>query len=192
MDPRRSITTDDGVHHVLKQSPTSWDRRIAADLVAEIEPYIGKLETLPELRQQLAIDGYRGLTRRIEHAVVGVTGTDAIVAMAQAMRGYAIARPGLAAASFRSLDVTSPEWQAAGAELAQTVMEVLASCGLHGAAASHAALILRCLVRGFIVNEMTTPNSSLDFHESFAVAIRTFVHGLPELQRIASSETVLG
>lgn len=190
MDAPRSITTDDGVYHVLRQSPTRWDRRIAADLIAEIEPYIGRLDTLPELRQQLAINGYRGLARRIEHAVAAATGTEAIVAMAKAMRGYAIAHPGLAAASFRSLDVMSPEWRTAGAELAETVMKVFESCGICGSAASHSALILRCLVRGFIVNEMTTPNSSLDFHESFTVAVRTFVHGLPELQRITSTQSV--
>lgn len=185
----RLVTSDDGVHHVLQQSLTSWDRHIAADLIIEIEPYLGKLETLPELRRQLAIDGYRGLAQRIEDATRGTSGNDAIVAMAHAMRGYALAHPGLAAASFRSLDVKSPEWHAAGEALASTVMAVFETSELHGKSASHAALILRCLVRGFIVNEMSTPNSGLDFHESFAFAVRMLIIGLPELQRATPPDT---
>lgn len=185
----RSITSDDGIHHVLQQSSTRWDRHIAADLITEIEPYLGKLETLPELRRQLAIDGYRGLSQRIEDAIRGKSGNDAIGAMAHAMRGYALAHPGLAAASFRSLDVKSPEWQAGGEALAATVMAAFETSGLYGKDVSHAALILRCLVRGFIVNEMSTPHSSLDFHESFAIAVRMFICGLPELQRATPHDT---
>ncbi|MCX7318444.1 MAG: TetR-like C-terminal domain-containing protein [Hyphomicrobiales bacterium] len=181
----KMLTTPDGVHHVLAaSSPSTWGRRIAADRAAEIEPYIGEVESLPELRRLLAIDGYRGLTHRIEQAVTGRSGPQAVVHMAHAMRGYALGNPGLAAASFRTLDVTSAEWKDAGASLAHTVMTVLASCGLCEAKASHAALILRSLVRGFIVNEMSTPNSALDFHESFDLAVRIFVYGLPELEKM--------
>lgn len=102
--------------------------------------------------------------------------------MAHAMRGYALAKPGLAAASFRSLDVTSSEWDIAGAALADTVMRVFGSYGLKEAQAAQAVLILRSLVRGFVINEMSTPNSSLDFHNSFAVAVRVFIHGLAALK----------
>jgi hypothetical protein len=84
------------------------------------------------------------------------------------------------------LDVTSAEWKEAGTSLAHTVITVLASCGLCEAKASHAARILRSLVRGFIVNEMSTPNSALDFHESFNLAVRMFVHALPELERMTA------
>jgi hypothetical protein len=182
----RMFSTPDGVHHVLAGSSSTWGRRIAADLAAEIEPYIGQVESLPDLRRLLAIDGYRGLAHRIDQAVTGRSGPQAVVNMAHAMRGYALGNPGLAAASFRSLDVTSAEWKDAGAALAHTVIKVFASCGLCDAKASHAALILRSLVRGFIVNEMSTPNSALDFHESFDLAVRMFVHGLPELERMTA------
>ncbi|MGM4906939.1 WHG domain-containing protein [Tardiphaga sp. 866_E4_N2_3] len=65
--------------------------------------------------------------------------------MAHAMRGFALANPGLAAASFRSLDVTTSEWEVSGKALARTVVEVFTSCGIHGDKAISGALILRSL-----------------------------------------------
>ena len=83
------------VHQVLRPTlEIQWDRRIAADLVTEMEPHLGKVGTLPELRSLLAVNGYRGLRHRIEFAVRNLTGTAALRAMAHAMRGYALANPG--------------------------------------------------------------------------------------------------
>ncbi|WP_244628422.1 TetR-like C-terminal domain-containing protein [Tardiphaga robiniae] len=81
---------------------------------------LGKVGSLPELRTALAIKGgYLGLQSRIESSVNQLSGTAALRAMAHAMRGFALANPGLAAASFRSLDVTSPEWDVSGQALAR-------------------------------------------------------------------------
>lgn len=37
------------VEHVLKAAPTRWDRQIAVDLVAEMETYLGQVDTIPEI-----------------------------------------------------------------------------------------------------------------------------------------------
>ena len=179
------------VHHVLRpRLDPGWDRRIAVDLVSEMEQHLGKVKTLPELRSLLSINGYRGLRNRIENATRKATGIVALRAMAHAMRGYALANPGLAAASFRSLDVNSPEWEAAGKDLAETVLGVFASCAIHGEQALSGALILRSMVRGFVVNEMSTPGRSLDFQKSFSVAVEMIISGLRELSLDGARDTV--
>ncbi len=170
------------VEQVLRPLASRWDKHIASDLISEMEPYLGKVDSLPELRTALTIKGYLGLQSRIEMSVSRLSGTAALRAMAHAMRGFALSNPGLAAASFRSLDVTSPEWEISGQALAGTVLAVFASCGIHDDEAITGVLIVRSLVRGFVVNEMSSPNHSLDFQRSFSVAVEMFIAGLGELR----------
>ena len=99
------------VQELLNQS-TRWDQLIAADLSAEIRALLAeKVDTIPEMRQFLAIKGYRELHQRLEAAVAGKAGEEALRATAFAMRAYAHDRPGLSAATFRNPIVDSPEWR---------------------------------------------------------------------------------
>ena len=60
------------VDEILSGPACSWDRRIAADLIAEMETHLAeKITTLPEMRRILAVKGYQGLRRRIEGEVEG-------------------------------------------------------------------------------------------------------------------------
>ena len=167
------------VDEILSGPACSWDRRIAADLIAEMETHLAeKITTLPEMRRILAVKGYQGLRRRIEGEVKGKSGADALRAMALGMRSYALERPGLSAATFRNPIIDSPEWRA-GSELAQTVFGVFAQIGLEGEQAQHALRMLRSLVRGFVLNEMALSFSdSLDYERSFELAIEVFIQGL--------------
>jgi hypothetical protein len=115
---------------------SSWDKRIATDLIAEIEVHIGdRISTLPEMRRILAVKGYQGLRRRIKNDIEGKSGLDALRTMAMAMRSFALERPGLTAATFRSAVTDCPEWREALTELSQTVCCVFADIGLEGEAA---------------------------------------------------------
>lgn len=174
------------VEHVLKASPTRWDRQVAVDLIAEMETYLGQVDTIPEMRRVLAVAGYNGLRQHIENAVRGKSGPDALRAMAFAMRSYALGSPGLAAASFRSANQDSPEWQEARKGLAQTMFSVFAEVGIEGERARHAVRILRSLVRGFILNEMASSNSEPhEYQHSYVLAVNMFIHGLPALDETA-------
>ena len=168
------------VDEILSGPACSWDRRIAADLIAEMETHLAeKITTLPEMRRILAVKGYQGLRRRIEGEVEGKSGADALRAMALGMRSYALERPGLSAATFRNPVIDSPEWREAGSELAQTVFGVFAQIGLEGEQAQHALRMLRSLVRGFVLNEMALSFSdSLDYERSYELAIEVFIQGL--------------
>ena len=93
---------------------TSWDRKLAKDLAEEIESCTGdKLGTVFEMRRFLALKGYRELLQLLREARNGKNGDDALAAVAHAMRRYALDRPALSAAAFRTAAVDCPEWREA-------------------------------------------------------------------------------
>jgi hypothetical protein len=177
---------------VLLLPTSSWDKRIATDLIAEIEVHLGdRISTLPEMRRILAVKGYQGLRRRIENDIEGKRGLDALRTMAFAMRSFALERPGLTAATFRTAVTDSPEWRAALTELSQTVFCVFADIGLEGEAAQHALRVLRSFVRGYVLNEMAASFlEPLDYQESFELGIEMFILGLPALGPRATNPAI--
>jgi hypothetical protein len=162
---------------------TSWVSKLATDLATEIETCTGeKPATLEEVRCFLAVKGFRELFRRLQEARAGRAGHEALKAVAHAMRGYALERPGLSAAAFRTPMANSQEWCEIYAQLRDFMMTIFAECGLGGAAAETALHILRSLVRGFVLHEIM--NSFLCTHsyeDSFEAAIQVFSAGLPAL-----------
>jgi hypothetical protein len=171
------------IEHILT---TSWDRRIAADLVAEIETCSGeKLTTIEEMRRFLAIKGYRELLERLKAAHDGRHGPEALKAIAEAMRLYALVRPALAAAAFRVPTSDSPEWLVVHREVQGLLLGALAESGLCGKGAVRAVQMLRSLVRGYVLHEMM--NSFLDvdsYAESYECALEVVLSGLAVLRDI--------
>ena len=170
------------VRDVLNQ-PTRWDQLIAADLSAEIGALLAeKVDTIPEMRQFLAIKGYRELHQRLKTTVNERTGEAALRAVAFEMRAYAHDRPGLSAATFRNPIVESPEWRLEGESLARFVLGVFATAGLTGSPAIHALRILRALVRGFVLHEMAYSFlEPLDYDETYSLAVEVYIRGLSAL-----------
>jgi hypothetical protein len=162
-------------------STSSWDKRIASDLIGEMELHLAdKVTTIPEMRRILAIKGYVGLRRRVESDVAGKSGPAALRTMADAMRNYALEHPGLSAATFRTATTDSSEWRQAALELSKIVLCVFAEVGLDGEPAQQALRMLRSLVRGFVLNEMAASFlEPLDYEESFKLAMDAFMLGLP-------------
>lgn len=186
---RASLGTDAHVTHVLKIPPTRWDRQIIADLVAEMGIHFAEDQwTSSEIRSELAKQGYRALQQRIEVATKGKEGADAIRAMAVAMRSFGLGSPGLAAASFRNPDRDSAEWLEAGKPLLELVVRIFAGYGFEGDRTRHAIRILRSLVRGFVLNEMSSGASdTLDYQRSFVLAIDLYIEGLSALSNVQST-----
>jgi hypothetical protein len=175
--------TDPNVIHVLRSAPSRWDRQIVADLIAEMQEHLSEnLDSIPAMRSVLAVAGYRALQNRIEHAVSGKQGINALRSMAHAMRSFALGSPGLAAASFRNPVLDSPEWKTAGNTLANVVFKVFEGVGIEGEHAQHAVRILRSLVRGFVLNEMVSAAAHpLEFQKSYNLAVEMFIAGLPAI-----------
>lgn len=170
---------------ILEQPLTGWDKRIAADLTRELEQHFSeKVATIPEMRRILAVKGYRELREAVEHAIAGQTGADAMRAMMLAMRRYALDRPGLSAATFRTPETDSPEWRAAYMELGAVVLGVFGQLGVRGEPAQHALRMLRALVRGFVLHEMASSFlEPLGHDQSYEVAIKVFIEGLSVLKK---------
>src|ERR1700760_4232342 len=104
---------------ILELPVSRWDQRIAADLTIEMERHLAeKVATIPEMRRFLAVKGFRELREAIEQGIAGREGGDAFRGMMQAMRRYALERPGMSAATFRTPETDSPEWRAAQTQIA--------------------------------------------------------------------------
>ena len=162
---------------------SSWDRKLASDLAGEIEACTGERRaTVDEMRRFLALKGYRELLTRLHAARDGKRGNEALRAVAHAMRRYALERPALSAAAFRTAVADCPEWREAHENLHALMMDVFADCGLLGQPAEDALNMLRSLVRGYVLNEMMHTLIGVDSYEdSFESSIRVFVAGLPAL-----------
>jgi hypothetical protein len=161
----------------------SWDKKLVRDLAEEIEACTGERRaTVEEMRRFLALKGYRELLQHLHAAREGKRGNEALRAVAHAMRRYALERPALSAAAFRTAAADCPEWREAHEHLHVFMMEVFADCGLLGQPAEEALQMLRSVVRGYVLNEMMHTLIGVDSYEdSFESAVRVFVAGLPAL-----------
>ena len=169
---------------ILELSIPGWDKRIAADLTAEMEHHLAeKISTIPEMRRFLAIKGYRELQQLIKRDIAGKNGADALHAAMTGMRRYALERPGMSAATFRNPETDSPEWRAAQMELARIMFAIFAQLGVRGEQAQHALRILRSFVRGFVLHEMGASFlEPLEHDQSYELGIRVFIEGLGVLR----------
>jgi hypothetical protein len=174
------LARPDTVDEILSNS---WDRKLAEDIAAEIEACTGeRSRTFAEMRRFLALKGYRQLLERLRAARAERRGESALGAVAHAMRAYAVERPALSAAAFRTATADSAEWREAHESLHSFMIDVLADCGLFGETAEDALNVLRSLVRGFVLNEtMHTLIGVASYDELFDRAIAVFIAGLPAL-----------
>jgi hypothetical protein len=171
------------VEHVLSYS-CRWDKRIATDLIAEMEIlFANKPATLPQMRRILAVKGYRGLKGRIELDIKDRKGPDALRAMANAMRNFALEHPGLSSATFRNPTSDCSDWRQASTELAQLAFQVLREVGVEDGQAEQALRILRSLVRGFVISEMAASFfvEPSEYQRTFDLGIEMFIMGVPAL-----------
>ena len=170
---------------ILESPVSGWDKRIAADLTAEMEQHLAeKVSTIPEMRRFLAVKGFRELREAIERDIAGKSGADALHALMLSMRRYALERPGLSAATFRNADVDVPEWRDAQMQLARVVLSVLAQIGIEGEQALHALRIMRSFVRGFVLHEMGASFlEPLEHDKSYELGVRVLIEGLQILRK---------
>jgi hypothetical protein len=160
-----------------------WERKLANDIVSELERYSGeKRSSIEEMRRFLAVKGYRDLLSRLEAACENKKSFEALRAAAHTMRSYALERPAMSAATFRTPTTDTAEWRAAVDSLRVFMTGIISECGLRGKAADEALRILRSLVRGFVLHEvMDSFFDPASYNESYDNAIEMFIAGLPVL-----------
>jgi hypothetical protein len=169
--------------HVAHTFSTPWERKLANDLVAEFEHYSGERgSSIEQMRRLLAVKGCRDLLRRLQAGCENKQGFEALRAAAHTMRLYALERPAMSAATFRTPTTDTSEWRAAVDDLRIFMMGILSGCGLRGDAADQALRILRSLVRGFVVHEvMDSFFDPVSYDECYDNAVEMFIAGLPML-----------
>jgi AcrR family transcriptional regulator len=108
---------------------------------------------LDGLRRDLAVLAMRELTTALSRTAVGRSGRDALHAIADAYRAYAIAHPGRYAASVRAPAPDDIEYLAAAEDALGVFFAVLAGYGLAGPDAIDAIRGLRAAMHGFVALE---------------------------------------
>jgi hypothetical protein len=140
------------VKELARLSPR-WDDMIAADLFREVQ--INIAVSGHDMRLALAIRGYREMHDILIAEAKGRPGIVALRAMALALRRYAKERPCLSAAIFRSPMIESSEWMEAASAVRQLFIKAFQKYGLDEVAAGHALRMLRSLVHGYVIGEMS-------------------------------------
>lgn len=161
---------------------TSWDRRLADEMIAELRTMSGEQARTKEMRRFLALKAYRGLLERLRTARFGKMSWEALRAVAHAMRAYALERPALSASAMRVPATDCCELNELHAQLAAHIADVLAECGIQDEAADTLLCVLRSLVRGFVLHEvMNAFLTTCPYDEVFDSAIDILVAGVSTL-----------
>jgi AcrR family transcriptional regulator len=127
--------------------------RLAAELGVRAPSLYAHLDGIPDLRSRLAARGAHELATALQAAAAGRAGSEALVAVADAYRTYALAHPGLYMAIQRAPGPGYAAAGAAGEALVEVVLAVLRAYGLSGDAAIHAARAVRSALHGFVTLE---------------------------------------
>ena len=141
---------------------------------------------LPGLQQQLALLGKRQLTQQLGRAVMGKSGDDAVMAMADAYRTYVKAHPGLYTATLQVSNENDEEGRMAEAEAVDIALKVLAYYNLQDELALHMVRGFRSVVHGFATLEMAGSfGMPLDLDQSFGLLMQGYI------QMLRSQATVI-
>lgn len=156
--------------------------RLAERLGVQTPSLYNHIAGLPDLLRRLALRNAQDLAACLRDAAIGRAGADALIAIGGAYRGYIKQHPGLYMASLRASGAQpTPDAELAAAEdrVVWVVLAVLASFGLSGADAVHAARGLRSVVHGFASLELAGGfGLPLDCDESFRRLLLVYVSGL--------------
>ena len=157
--------------------------RLAKQLNVQTPSLYNHVAGLPGLYRELALLSTRELGERTGAAAIGKSGSAAVLAVAEAYRGYVKDHYGMYMTGLRSSEQQTPidvELQAAQERVVQIALAVVASFGLQGDDALHAVRGLRSIVHGFATLEVAGGfGLPLDCDESFRRLITAFINGLP-------------
>ncbi len=124
--------------------------RLAARLGVRPPSLYAHVAGLEDLRRRLGARGARELAAAVATAATGRARLDALRAVAETYRRFALAHPGVYAAMQRAPEDASSEGAAAGRELVDVIVAALAGYSLTGDGAIHAVRIVRAALHGFV------------------------------------------
>lgn len=158
--------------------------RLAEELGIQTPSLYNHVDGLPGLHRELALLNVRTLGDRLGRAVMGKSGPEALIAVAQAYRAYIKECPGLYTAGLRAARTRVPmdaELEAAENQIVEVALAVVAAFGLTGDNGLHAVRSLRSVVHGFATLEIAGGfGLPLDCDESFRRLLNILVRGLQQ------------
>ncbi|WML28254.1 WHG domain-containing protein [Neobacillus sp. OS1-33] len=139
---------------------------------------------LTGLRKKLAIYGIDKLYEVMADAAIGVSGTEAVIAVSQAYVNFARRHPGIYEATLLAPDPEDEDVQRAGAKIVVLSVRVLQAYHLEGEQALHAVRGLRSILHGFSALEQKGGfKMALDLNESLLIILKAFLAGIGQIDR---------
>ncbi|MDR7238172.1 TetR/AcrR family transcriptional regulator [Neobacillus drentensis] len=140
---------------------------------------------LTGLRKKLAIYGIDKLYEVMADAAIGVSGTEAVIAVSQAYVNFARKHPGIYEATLLAPDPEDVDVQRAGAKIVDLSVRVLQAYHLEGEQALHAVRGLRSILHGFSALEQKGGfKMALDLNESLLIILKAFLAGIGKRDRL--------
>jgi len=136
---------------------------------------------LPGLKHDLALYCLRDLLDRTTRAIIGKSGAEAIVALADAYRSYAMQTPWRYMLTQQAPDPGDLESQTLAQQVIDVIKAILVPYRLSDEDTIHAIRGLRSIVQGFVSLEVTGGfGLPVDLDASFHWLINVFVTGLDQ------------
>lgn len=162
---------------------------LAARVGLRLPSLYNHVDGIAGLHRDLAHYGVRQIIEQVSRAAIGKSSDAAVIAIAQALRGYILAHPGVYAATVRAPSADDLELQQLSQEFINVMLVVLEPYGLAEDAVIHAVRGLRSIVHGFATLEAGGGfGMPLDRNESFLRLLRAYLAGL-SAQDVAPSAT---
>jgi AcrR family transcriptional regulator len=160
-----------------------WDaltiNALATQLGTKGPSLYNHVQSLEDLRRTVRMRVVGDIIDMLNTVGQGRTRDDAVMAMASAYRSYAHHHPGRYSAFTRMpLGGDDPEFTDATRAAAAPVISVLASYGLDGEEAFHAALEFWSAMHGFVLLEMTGAMSGIDTDGVFTDMVMRLAVGM--------------
>jgi AcrR family transcriptional regulator len=188
--PKRKVVPRAGIDRVavVHAAVTLIDReglaalslsRLASVLSVRTPSLYNHVDSLLDLRREIALYGLRELHRRIMQATIGREKESAVFGFAHAYRTFAKSHPGLYAVAAAALYFEDAELSAIQTDLVSSAILILSGYGFSETDALHAVRGLRSALHGFVTLEIAGLfGMPLDIDESFERLITTMTAGL--------------
>jgi AcrR family transcriptional regulator len=161
--------------------------RLASSVGVRTPSLYNHVGSLDDVRRRVALVGLRELADALRDAAVGRAGDDALRAMADAYRAYAVRHPGRYAATQRAPAAGDDEVLAAAGAAVDVVLAILRGYRLEGDDAIHAARAVRSALHGFVALETGGGfGLPVDLDESYARMVAALARGLSDSGRAGS------
>lgn len=150
---------------------------VAADLAVAPSAIYTYCDGLRGLHTLVAVAATENLTTALRNAAIGTAGSDALDAMSEAYRSFALSYPGQFTATLRHSTVNHDVLRAADAALLEVFILVYVASGLDTQAARLAARSTRSAVHGFLALELASGTND-DHDDEFRHLVETLRRGL--------------